>query len=472
MEGLEATEIQFKNLNQDKRIDAEYYDKNSISLKNYLEKKSSKNLSEFISSITDMGAFSLYKSEYFVEKGIPFLRVNNIHHNYMDLDDTLFITPEYHQTLKKSQVKKNDVLLTTKAIIGMSCTAPDDIGECNMSQNLVKISVKNNEINPYFLSTFLNSEFGKSQTLKAASGNVQLYLNFEKIKSIKIPKIDFKFQEEIEIIIKSAEILKDRAKKQHIQSIFTLLNKLNITSFSKNIENINIKSFKESFLSTGRLDAEYYQAKYDELEAKIAETHTLGLLRDFVTTNQRGTQPNYAEEGLPVINSKHVREGEVLLSDDNRFAILPDKDDALTIKKGDVLINGTGVGTIGRSAPYLHEEEAIPDNHVTILRTDKIDPIFLSVYLNSIAGKYQVEKYFKGSSGQIELYPTDIGNFYVPIVESSIQIQIADFVRQSFTLKAKSEQLLEAAKRAVEIAIENSEEAAMHYLEPFLQDNK
>ena len=73
-----------------------------------------------------------------------------------------------------------------------------------------------------------------------------------------------------------------------------------------------------------------------------------------------------------------------------------------------MLINGTGVGTIGRSAPYLHNENALPDNHVTILRTKNLNPIFLSVYLNSIAGKYQVDKYFKGSSGQIELYPKDI----------------------------------------------------------------
>jgi len=153
----------------------------------------------------------------------------------------------------------------------------------------------------------------------------------------------------------------------------------------------------------------------------------------------------------------------VLLSD-NRFAGLSEKEEPLFIKKGDVLINGTGVGTIGRAACYLHEQNALPDNHVTILRTDKINPLFLSVYLNSIAGKYQVDKYFKGSSGQIELYPKDIDNFYIPLINEDTQTQIADLVQQSFALKAESERLLEMAKRAVEIAIETDEQAAMAYI--------
>jgi len=84
--------------------------------------------------------------------------------------------------------------------------------------------------------------------------------------------------------------------------------------------------------------------------------------------------------------------------------------------------------------------------------------------LNSIAGKYQVDKYFKGSSGQIELYPKDIDNFYIPLINEDTQTQIADLVQQSFALKAESERLLEMAKRAVEIAIETDEQAAMAYI--------
>jgi len=251
------------------------------------------------------------------------------------------------------------------------------------------------------------------------------------------------------------------AKKENLSFFDSVKQDLN--NYSLHTLNTSEKSFKDSFTASGRLDAEYYHPKFDELEAKIAKTYKLARLKDFLTLNQRGTQPNYAEQGLPVINSKHVREGEVLLTD-SRFATLSDKEEPLIIKTGDVLINGTGVGTIGRAACYLHEQNALPDNHVTILRTDSINPIFLSVYLNSIAGKYQVDKYFKGSSGQIELYPKDIDNFYIPLINEETQNQIAELVQQSFTLKAESERLLATAKRAVEIAIETDEQTAMAYI--------
>ena len=57
------------------------------------------------------------------------------------------------------------------------------------------------------------------------------------------------------------------------------------------------------------------------------------------------------------------------------------------IRYGDVLLIGTGRGIIGRAAPYLQQSKAIPDNHVTILRSPDLDPFFMSLYFNSIVGQ-------------------------------------------------------------------------------------
>ena len=187
------------------------------------------------------------------------------------------------------------------------------------------------------------------------------------------------------------------------------------------------------------------------------------------TLNQRGKQPIYIENeeeyesGLLVVNSKHVREGEVILTN-NRCAYLPETDEPLKIKTNDVLINGTGVGTIGRCAPYLYAQDALPDNHVTILRTDSLDPIYLSIYLNSIIGKLQVEKYFKGSSGQIELYPKDIDQFLVWDAPKTIQLKIRADVEDSHEKREQSQQLLEIAKTGVERAIETDEATATTWM--------
>lgn len=213
------------------------------------------------------------------------------------------------------------------------------------------------------------------------------------------------------------------------------------------------------------LDAEYYQPKYDELIEKLEATKKSISLGELLTYNQRGTQPIYSEtdDGLPVLNSKHIRKNRIDFVDNrNAHKELTNKNSI--IRKGDVLINGTGVGTIGRTAPYLLDTEALPDNHVTILRSDSIDPVFLSVMLNSVIGNMQVDKYYKGSSGQIELYPADLNEFIVWDAPKPVQQAIRNCIEEANQLEQQSQHLLNVAKQAVEIAIEQSEEAAMEFI--------
>jgi hypothetical protein len=51
-----------------------------------------------------------------------------------------------------------------------------------------------------------------------------------------------------------------------------------------------------------------------------------------------------------------------------------------------------------------------------------------------------------------------------PIIDYETQQQIAKLVEESFRLNAESERLLEVAKKAVEIAIEEREDRAIEYL--------
>jgi len=465
LDGLEAVELRLSEVLKDNasfRFDSEHFKKEYLrNIKNIENYRYGYILfSSIIKKLT--GGATPLGANYFNE-GIPFIRVQNIMQNYFDLNDVVYISTANDEDIKRSRLKIDDVLLTITGVsYGKSAVVNKEIVNSNINQHSVKIEI-NNDFLPLFISTFLNSRVGKLQSDKNIIGISRPALDYSSIRKFKIPKVSINCQFQIVSLVKLAYQRQQLSEKDYEQAKNLLLTELNLLNFKASTENIAIKSFSESFGGSGRLDSEYYQPKYDEVEEKILATHELGTLKDFLTVNQRGTQPNYAEYGLPVINSKYVQEGEVLLTD-NRLATVPDKDDALFIQKDDVLINGTGVGTIGRSAPYLHNENAIPDNHVTILRTKNLNPIFLSVYLNSIAGKYQVDKYFKGSSGQIELYPKDIANFYIPLVSDEIQQTIAEKIKASFKLKAESKRLLKLAKKAVEIAIEQNEEVALEYI--------
>jgi type I restriction enzyme S subunit len=91
-------------------------------------------------------------------------------------------------------------------------------------------------------------------------------------------------------------------------------------------------------------------------------------------------------------------------------------------------------------------------------------PDYLTLALNSTLVKMQAER---DSGGSIILHwrVGEIENVVVPLVDIPKQEEIAALVQECFTLKAKSERLLEIAKRAVEVAIEQNEDAGLAYIE-------
>lgn len=445
------------------RYDSEYYLKKHIRAELIIESKPHQ-FSKFseLNLLVDGSAFYPALEPFYDTGDYPFIRVGDIK-DHVDFENCIKVPFDIlhgYPTLK--HVKKGDIVLTKGGTIGLAGLITQD---CCVTRDLIFINSSVLVENDYItLFLYLSTNFLYQQLIRSGSQSVQPHLTITLVRNIDIYQYSDLFKVKAANLYRESISKLEESKSNYKRAETLLLDTLGLADYLPDTETVSIKPFKESFAATGRLDAEYYQPKFDELESKIAEKHELVSLGSVLTLNQRGAQPDYAEVGLSVINSKHVREGEVLLTD-NRVANLPDKEKSLYIQKGDVLINGTGVGTIGRSAPYLHDQKAIPDNHVTVLRTNKLNPIFLSVYLNSIAGKFQVDKYFKGSSGQIELYPKDIDCFYVPLVDDAVQKNIAELVQESFTLKAESERLLDVVKRAVEMAIEHDETAAMKWME-------
>ena len=203
-----------------------------------------------------------------------------------------------------------------------------------------------------------------------------------------------------------------------------------------------------------RFDAEHFFPAFQAFKAGLPNRISLIPLSTHLDHCRRGKQPIYAKTGLPVINSKHVRLNRVI-QEDNRLA-LPNPDADLQIRHGDTLLNGTGRGTIGRAAPYLRDTLAVPDNHVTILRSSSLDPVYLSLYLNSAAGKMQIEMHQRGTSGQLELYPLDIRKILVWPAPEKFQREVRDIYEKAFTAERASKLLLEQAKACVEQLIEGA----------------
>ena len=91
----------------------------------------------------------------------------------------------------------------------------------------------------------------------------------------------------------------------------------------------------------------------------------------------------------------------------------------------------------------------------------------LLVLLKSIVGQLQLKK---GCSGTIltAINKEEFSKIAVPKIEAEKQTEIEQKVHESFNLRKRAKDLLEYAKRAVEIAIEQDEQAAIDWLESVL----
>ena len=84
------------------------------------------------SGVTPRGGKSAY-----TESGITFIRSQNVHFDGLRLQDVAYISPDTDESMRRSRVQANDVLLNiTGASIGRCTIAPDDLGPANVNQHV------------------------------------------------------------------------------------------------------------------------------------------------------------------------------------------------------------------------------------------------------------------------------------------------------------------------------------------------
>jgi type I restriction enzyme S subunit len=133
-------------------------------------------------------------------------------------------------------------------------------------------------------------------------------------------------------------------------------------------------------------------------------------LSDLTSYLSRGIGPVYIDNnGVCVLNQKCIREHRVDFSKSRRHDVTKKPIGSRTLQPHDVLINSTGVGTLGRVAQVFHlSEPTIVDSHITIARAGpEMDPYFFGVMLTD--REMEIEQLGEGSTGQTELSRARLG---------------------------------------------------------------
>jgi restriction endonuclease S subunit len=468
LEGLEASEVMLSELELDNekfRFDNEFFMKKYINAYRTIKSCKYTTITDIMECLTDFHANGSYE---IIAKNFKLLDTTDyaymVRTTDLEADDfesnVKYVSKNTYEFLAKSKIFGGELLINKIGTPGKTYLMPDLKKHVSLGMNLFMIRLKPNcEIRETYLWLFLNTEIGQNIIKRKINGTVPLTIDKEAIKSLYVPVPTLDFQNKIEKIVKLAYSKRKQSKILYRQAEELLLETIGLKDFQLTQENKSIKSFSESFLATGRLDAEYYQPKYEEIISKIQERQyeKLGNL----VTIQKSIEPGsdaYSDEGLPFIRvsdynkfgvstpDKYLSDNFCRENDELLKSLYPKKETILFSKNGSVV-----------TAYMLHENmQAVTSGailHLAVKDKSKVLPEYLTLALNSEVVKQQSER---DAGGSIILHwrISEIENVVVPIVDYGIQQQISELIEKSFYLCGESKRLLEEAKDMVEKEIE------------------
>ncbi len=162
-------------------------------------------------------------------------------------------------------------------------------------------------------------------------------------------------------------------------------------------------------------------------KVEIESQYPLAKLGDIQQLLKRGKSTKYGESSIQIIKSGQARGYQYFDFKEKYFTSTDFIVDERKLKKGDLLINSTGVGTAGRVTLFNLDGDYVVDSHITILRlTDTVLANYCLEVLATLIGFKTIEKMANGASGQIELTLETISNIKIPLPPIDIQQQIVD----------------------------------------------
>ena len=341
-----------------------------------------------------MGPFgSNITKDNFVESGVPVIRGGNLSDGRFLYEGFVYLTEEKADQLRASNAIPGDLVFTHRGTLGQVGIIPKAIyRRFVVSQSQMKLTCDRNKVNPLFLYYYFCG-IGNDELLKHKSGSdvPAIASPLTTLKSIKVNLPPLPIQDKIAGILSAYDDLIE-----------------NNTRRIRILEEMAQAIYREWFVHFRYPGHKSVPLVESEL-GLIPQGWEVVKIREVSSYINRGVSPTYDESSPSiVINQKCIRDGQlnIELARNHSTKVLPSK----MVKFGDVLINSTGVGTLGRvTQVYQTLSDTTVDSHVTIVRpSEKVSIEYFGYYLLGL------QEFFDhsgaGSTNQTELGRQIISN--------------------------------------------------------------
>ena len=213
---------------------------------------------------------------------------------------------------------------------------------------------------------------------------------------------------------------------------------------------------KESYKKLLTATQEMVKSQFIEM---YYNTHNKQTLESVCPIMSKGITPKYVESSsVLVINQACIH------WDGQRLGNIKYHNEEIPVRKrilesGDVLLNATGNGTLGRCCVFICPSDNntyINDGHVIALSTDRavILPEVLNTYLSLNDTQAEIyRQYVTGSTNQVDIVFSDIKKMKVPVPSMDEQILFVEVLKQADKSKFELKQCIEHIDKVIKSLI-------------------
>ena len=282
-----------------------------------------------------------------------------------------YLNDDTYQNWFRAHPVPGDILFVCKGTPGRVCMVPDPIDFC-IAQDMIALRTNERVYNKYLFAV-LRSQRIQQQITQTSVGDVIPHFKKQYMPQLMIPLPEMGIQRTIGDFYYTLSY-----KVEHNKRI------------NDNLLQQALAIFTSWFI---RFD------QFSGIKPDNWETTSLDNLCSLIS---RGVTPKYDDASDQiVINQKCIRNHMLDLLPARRHR--PKAVNEKWLKYGDLLINSTGEGTLGRSAQvYFEPYNMTVDSHVTIVRPAQKHLIFY-VGMWGLLHEREIEALHTGSTGQTEL---------------------------------------------------------------------
>lgn len=462
MEGLEISILPVSAVREENskiRIDSGFFTKTALQAESLVEALATEPLGDLAATFRK-GIFDI-KADTYVEAGdgVPFIRISDIKTGMIQKHSTAWIDRATHEQEAKTALRFGDLVLSKTAYPAAAIVT---LPECNVSQDTIAVRLSADGRRHYrsgYIAAFLNSKHGIALMSRRFQGNVQQHLSLEDGKALRIPRLGRELQEKVHALVLRVDRQQVDVSQAMAAAEERCLEAIGLEGWTPP-EPLAYTARAVDVFASARIDARFFAPRIRELRDLLSvDGRTVSDAADLrrekfrpdtcaafdyieisdIDGSGAATSTRLASEDAPSRATWHVRAGDVITSTVRPIrrlsAQIAAEQDGFVCSSGFVVLNPRDIA---------------PEVLLTYLRLPVICEL-LDLYASA------------------SMYPAitdaDILDLPLPHIPDTVSAQVTQSVLAAKAARADAASMWSAAKRALEMAIEDGESAALAYLD-------